>query len=308
MATMPSRFDLIGNSWKLHDQKQSRLMERLKALRSQVSLSACMCHYDPSLAFLCLRVHYIDDEREKHQKIIRFSPINPSCNADELSDIILRPLKNGVYVARFSALYWMMHLPKAQWLQMSKLDSRKLNKVAADQSLFVIRYATHLLDRVMQVGQDEIDKFMKKPAKCSSAVGLIPSVVQYPNCRYSPSSKEWITAEEICEILEHFHRHMDSMHNSPCPVNFYDMLWEVKREVRCEANFYSQGGFAYKDEGFSNMLKKMQQKFKEHREVCFFHFCVSIVMDPRYRLEHIKSSVLLISWESYRHLDTEIEE
>src|SRR5688572_1949247 len=88
MVKMPSHFDLMGNSWKLHDQEQSRLKESLKALRSQVCLSAYMRHYDPRLAFLCLRVHYIDGEWVKQQKIIRFSPVNPSCNADELSDII----------------------------------------------------------------------------------------------------------------------------------------------------------------------------------------------------------------------------
>ncbi|CAL5081285.1 unnamed protein product [Urochloa decumbens] len=309
MVTMPSRFELMGNKWKLHDQEQSRLMESLKALRSRVCLSAYICHYDPCLAFLCLRVHYIDDEWEKRQKIIRFSPVNPSCNANELSDIIIRSIGQWGLCGKIFSIILDDAFTDDSVASNVKTRLQKWNKVAADQSLFVIRYATHLLDRVTQVGLDEIDKFMEKSAKCSKyAMGLTPSVVQYPNCRYAPSSEEWTTAEKICEILERFHRHMDSMHNSPSPVNFYDTLWEVKREIRREANFYRQAGFAYKDEGFSNALKKMHQKFKEHWKVCFFHFCMPMVMDPRYRLERIKSSVLLICRESYRHLDTEIDD
>ncbi|CAN6217521.1 unnamed protein product [Urochloa humidicola] len=309
MVTMPSRFDLMGNIWKLHDQEQSRLKERLKALRSRVCLSTYMCHYDPCLAFLCLRVHYIDDEWEKQQKIIRFSPINPSCNADELSDIILRAIGIWGLCGKVFSIILDDAFTDDSVASNVKTKLQKWNKVAADQSLFVIRYATHLLDRVMQVGLDEIAKFMEKSAKCSKyEMGLIPSVVQYPNSRYAPSSEEWTTAEKICKILEHFHRHMESMHNSPSLVNFYDAVWEVKREIRREANFYRQAGFAYKDEGFSNALKKMQQKFKEKWKFCFFHFCMPMVMDPRYRLEHIKSSVLLICRESYRYLDTEIDD
>ncbi|GJM98909.1 hypothetical protein PR202_ga15961 [Eleusine coracana subsp. coracana] len=117
---------------------------------------------------------------------------------------------------------------------------------------------------VMQVGLDELEKFRDKSAKCSkSTVGPSPSVVQYPNCRYAPSREDWITAQKICDILGHFHSDMESMHNNPGPVDFYDKLWHVKRKIRSEADFYDQAGLAYMDKGFSNVLYKMQQKFKE---------------------------------------------
>jgi hypothetical protein len=50
-------------------------------------------HYDPHLAFLCLSIHYIDDEWQKQQKIITFSPVDPSCDAKECSNIILGAIR-----------------------------------------------------------------------------------------------------------------------------------------------------------------------------------------------------------------------
>jgi hypothetical protein len=73
MVNMPSHSDFIGNICDLFQQEKSKLKEKLAALRSRVCLSSYMWHYDPHLAFLCLTVHYIDDEWEKQQKIITFS-------------------------------------------------------------------------------------------------------------------------------------------------------------------------------------------------------------------------------------------
>ncbi|OEL15261.1 hypothetical protein BAE44_0023720 [Dichanthelium oligosanthes] len=236
MARMPSRFDLMGNTWNLHDQEVARLKQRLAALHSRVCLSAYMWHYDPRLAFLCLTVHYINDEWEKQQKIIRFSPVNPSCNADELSAIIFWAIEKWVLVARFSALYWMMHLLMIQWLQMSKLDSRNGTKL-------------------LQIGA------------C-----LCSTVPQLP-----------ITAEKICEILQRFHKYMDSIHNSPSPVNSYDSLWDVKKEIRREADFYRQAGFAYKDEGFSKeSCRTLDREIDD-----YIHFMHDTLVSLFYEYSHL---------------------
>ncbi|KAM0919897.1 hypothetical protein ACQ4PT_007890 [Festuca glaucescens] len=45
-------------------------------------------------AFLCLSVHYIDDEWEKQKNIIKFEAVDPSCNAKELSQSILYDIED----------------------------------------------------------------------------------------------------------------------------------------------------------------------------------------------------------------------
>ena len=88
LVKMPSHDDLVMNTLNLFQKEKSKLMQEFTVLRSCVCLSVYMWHYDPVLAFLCLRVHYIDGEWEKQQKIITFRAMDSSCNAKELSDII----------------------------------------------------------------------------------------------------------------------------------------------------------------------------------------------------------------------------
>ncbi|CAL5081286.1 unnamed protein product [Urochloa decumbens] len=304
IVKMPSPDDLFGRSWCLFKQEKSKLKEKLIALRSRVCLSAYMWHYDSVLAFLCLTVHYIDDDWVKQQNIITFCPLDPSCNSKELSNIIYQAIEEwGIGGKVFSILLDDAFVDDTVASNV-KAELQKWNKHAANQSLFVVRYATHLLDHVMQVGLDKLDQFMEKSAKCSKyTMGPTSSVVQYPNHRYAPLRKDWIIAEKICGILGRLHIDMDSMHNSSSPAGLYDKLWDVKNEICSEADFNS----AYKDEGFSNVLWKMQQKFKERWELCFFHFCMPMVMDPKYRLGHIKSRMQLFDFESYRNLDSEID-
>jgi hypothetical protein len=82
-----SFIDLNMHSWRPFEEKQSKLKEKLVTLRSPVCLSAYVWHYNSCMAFLCLTVHYIDDEWEQQQKIIRFCHVGPSCNAKELSNV-----------------------------------------------------------------------------------------------------------------------------------------------------------------------------------------------------------------------------
>ncbi|KAF8688306.1 hypothetical protein HU200_042264 [Digitaria exilis] len=307
IAKMPSPDVLRWSSWRLFDQEKSKLKEKLIALCSRISLSAYMWHYDLVLAFLCLTVHYVDDEWEKQQKIIRFCPLDPSCNSNELSNIISRAIEErGLDGKVFSILLDDAFVDDSVASNV-KARLQKWNKFAANRSLFVVRYATHLLDQVMQVGLDKLGKFMEKSVKFSKHMEPTSSVVQYPNRRYAPSGKYWITADKICRTLGRFHIDMDSMHTYTDPTDLYDKLWDVKNRIRDEPDFYSGCSSAYKDEGFSVVLQEMQQKFKERWELCFFHFCMPMVMDPKYRLRHIKSRMRLFDFESYRNLDREVD-
>nr|CAB3453285.1 unnamed protein product [Digitaria exilis] len=263
IAKMPSPDVLRWSSWRLFDQEKSKLKEKLIALCSRISLSAYMWHYDLVLAFLCLTVHYVDDEWEKQQKIIRFCPLDPSCNSNELSNIISRAIEErGLDGKVFSILLDDAFVDDSVASNV-KARLQKWNKFAANRSLFVVRYATHLLDQVMQVGLDKLGKFMEKSVKFSKHMEPTSSVVQYPNRRYAPSGKYWITADKICRTLGRFHIDMDSMHTYTDPTDLYDKLWDVKNRIRDEPDFYSGCSSAYKDEGFSVVLQEMQQKFKE---------------------------------------------
>ncbi|XP_062193549.1 uncharacterized protein LOC133896942 [Phragmites australis] len=150
MVKMPSHSDLTRNFWNLYQQEESKL-KKLTALCSRVCLSAYMCHYDPRLAFLCLSVYYIDDEWEKQQKIIRFRPVDPSCSAKELSAIILRAIGEwGLHGKVFSIILDDAFSDDSVASNV-KASLQECNKVAANQSLFVVRYATYLLDQVIQI-------------------------------------------------------------------------------------------------------------------------------------------------------------
>ncbi|KAF8657610.1 hypothetical protein HU200_059757 [Digitaria exilis] len=224
IAKMPSPDVLRWSSWRLFEKEKFKLKEKLIALCSRISLSAYMWHYDSVLAFLCLTVHYVDDEWEKQQKIIIFCPLDPSCNSNELSNIISRAIEEwGLDGKVFSILLDDAFVDDSVASNV-KARLQKWNKFAANRSLFVVRYATHLLDQVIQVGLDKLGKFMEKSAKFSKHTEPTSSVVQCPNRRYAPSGKYWITADKICRTLGRFHIDMDSMHTYTNATDLYEAV------------------------------------------------------------------------------------
>ncbi|OEL24042.1 hypothetical protein BAE44_0014940, partial [Dichanthelium oligosanthes] len=109
-----------------------------------------------------------------------------------------------------------------------KASLQKRNKVATNQSLLVARYATHLLDELIQVGLDELDRVMERFTKCSRyQMDSTPSLVYSPNCRYAPSMEAWTKAQKICHILEDFHKHKDFVHKFPSPAGLFDKVLQV---------------------------------------------------------------------------------
>ncbi|OEL35796.1 hypothetical protein BAE44_0003187 [Dichanthelium oligosanthes] len=285
---MSSHDNVMVNTSNLFQKEKSKLKEELIALCSRVCLSVYMWHYDPVLPFLCLRVHYIDDEWEKQQKIIVFRAVDSSCDANELSHIILGAVEQWGLVGKVFCIILDDAFIDDLVASNVKASLLERNPLTANQSLFVVRYATHLLDQVIQVGLDELDKIMEKLSKCSKHTkSLTPSAVQYPNCRYAPSSEDWCTARKICSILDDLHKHMDFTLRYPTSAHFFDMAWDVKKDVHFKSSIYKN------DDTFSKIQEKMQKKFKECWKVCFFHFCVPMVMDPECRLKRIKSRIWL---------------
>ncbi|KAG0543568.1 hypothetical protein BDA96_02G201300 [Sorghum bicolor] len=238
MVNMPSHHDFIGNICDLFQQEKSKLKEKLAALRGRVCLSAYMWHYDPHLAFLCLTIHYIDDEWEKQQKIITFSPMDPSCDAKQYSDIIVGAIREwDLHDKVFSIIVDDVFIDDSVASNI-KTSLQKWNKVNANRNLFVVCSATHLLDQVIHVGLDELNKIIEKSAKCAKyAKGSNCSAVQYPNIRYAASPEDWSTASEISEILEHFHEYINWMPIFPSPSDLFDTLKNVYSKVHCSSRY-----------------------------------------------------------------------
>jgi hypothetical protein len=204
---------------RLFEKEKTKLKEKFAALRSRVCLHAHVWHYDLVSPFLCLSVHYIDDEWEKHKNIITFCSIDHSCNAHQLGQPILSAigdwgLRDKVFSITLDDAFlddsvasdfkdslhdWNLRLAKRS----SYMAANKSSSMSANESLFVIRYATHLVNQVIQVGKDELHKVMEKSTKCSKYTkGHTPSVVWFPNCAYAQSHEDWSNMQRICQILE----------------------------------------------------------------------------------------------------------
>jgi hypothetical protein len=148
----------------------------------------------------------------------------------------------------------------------------------------VVRYGTHLLDQVIQVGLDELDKIMEKSANCSKhTMDPNSSAVHYPNYKYAPSQEDWGNAHKMCETLEEFHQYMDIIQCLRGQVHLFDKIHEMKGDLHRNLKYYTDGSY-------SNMIKKMQQKVKEYWKLCCLHVCMPVVMDPSYSLKHVTSS------------------
>jgi hypothetical protein len=192
----------------LFEEEKTKLKEKLAALRCQVCLHAHVWHYDLVSPFLCLTVHYIDDEWKKQKHIIKFRSVDPSCNAEQLSQAILSAigdwgLRDKVFsitlddaflddsvASAFKASLqdWNLRLANLR----STMSANQSSSMSANRSFFVIRYATHLVNQVIQVGKDELHKVMEKSTKFSKYTkGHIPSVVLFPNRAYAPSPEDW---------------------------------------------------------------------------------------------------------------------
>nr|CAB3456968.1 unnamed protein product [Digitaria exilis] len=283
---MPSHNNVMVNTLKLFQKEKFKLKEQLAALRSHVCLSVYMWQYDPVLQFLCLRVHYIDDEWEKQQKMILFHAVDSSCHANELSDVILGAIERWDLGGKVFCIILDDAFIDDSVASNIKANLQERNSLAANRSLFVVRYATHLLDQVIQVGLDELGKIMEKLSKRSRHTkGFTPSAVQCPNCKYAPSSEDWWAAKKICSILDDLHKHMDFAPRHPTPANFFDMLWDVKKDVSFKSYLCKD------DDTFCKVQEKMQKKFRELWKLCFFHFCMPMVMDPECGLERIRSHI-----------------
>ncbi|KAF8759277.1 hypothetical protein HU200_010313 [Digitaria exilis] len=308
---VPSHFDLRWKTFDLFDQEKSKLKEKLTALSCRVCLSVYMWHYDPLLAFLCLTVHYIDDEWEKQQKIIKFCAVDPSCSAEELSCTILRAIGEWDLDEKVFSII----LDDAFAASNVKTGLQRRNKVAENTSLFVVRYATHVLDEVIQVGLDELDTVMERSAKCSRyKLDPTPLLAHPPNRRYAPSVDHWTKAQKICDYLQEFHRHKDSMHKFPSPDNLFDKVWNVKEKVlrNTDIDRYKTVWEVMQrdkeEEGLFNMRRNMEKKFNECWKVCFLYFCMPMVMDPGHRLERIKSRIQQFTVPSAYTVDDDIED
>ncbi|CAM0951241.1 unnamed protein product [Alopecurus aequalis] len=239
MVKMPAEFDMYGYSWRLFDKEKTKLKEKFAALRSRVCLNASVWHYDLRSLFLCLSVHYIDDEWEKQKNIIKFHAMDPSCNAEELSWYISYAIKEwGLSDKVFSITLDDTFLDDSVASDV-KASLQEWNLRTANRSLFVIRFATHLVNQVIQVGKDELDKVMDKSTKCSKYTkGHIPSVVHYPNHRYALSPAGWTNAKNICKILEDLQRQMDEIQNCCNPADLFDKVWDAKKILHRDADFY----------------------------------------------------------------------
>ncbi len=292
MLPMPSNDSMFGDFMQLFHNEKAKLKEKFSTLSSRVCLSAHVWHHDPLSAYLCLSVHYIDNEWERQQKIIRFRQVDPSCNARELSDVILRAIEDWGLRDKVFSITLDDEFADDSVASNVKDHLQKWNSHYSNQSLFVVRYGTYLLDQVIQVGLDELDKSMEKSMKCSKFTeGFTSSEVRKANHNYAESAKDWSSARPICDTLESFHQYMDTMHDFPRPRHLFDKVWAVKCDLQRKVDIY-------KDGAFSTVLKKMQQKFEKCWKLCCFHFYMAMAVDPSYRLEHINFHVSL-----YRDID-----
>ncbi|XP_025876027.1 zinc finger BED domain-containing protein RICESLEEPER 3 [Oryza sativa Japonica Group] len=238
MVEIPPADNLYLYFTGLFEEEKAKLKKRLASLNSRVSLSVYVWHYDTLLPFLCLSVHYIDDQWQKDKKIIAFQAVDSSCHAKELSMVILTAIRDwGLFGKVFSIALDDAFIDDSVASDVKDI-LQKWNSLHADenlsgnQSLFVVRYATHLLDQIIQVGLDELDKIMEKSRKFSKLnkfmersrkfskypKGDAPLALQYPNCRYAPSSEDWGKADKICAILDDFHRQKDELYKGCSPL------------------------------------------------------------------------------------------
>uniref|UniRef100_A0A8I6YRV3 BED-type domain-containing protein n=1 Tax=Hordeum vulgare subsp. vulgare TaxID=112509 RepID=A0A8I6YRV3_HORVV len=293
MVKMPDEYVMHRYFKELFDKQKTKLKEKLAALRSRVCLTAYVWHHDLLSTFLCLSVHYIDDEWEKQKNIIKFHTVDPSCSGEELSRSILYAiddwgLRDKVFSIILDDAFPDDSVTSDVKARLQKWNLRSANQsvsTSVNQSLFVIRYATHLVKQVIQVGKDEIEKVMQKSTKCSKYIkGHIPSVVHYPNHRYALTPGGWKNAKKICKVMEDLQRHMDEIHNCCNPADLFDKVWDVKKLLHRDANSYS-----FRGSKISKELRKMQEKFKEQWELCCLNICMPMIMDPSYRLKRIKS-------------------
>jgi hypothetical protein len=281
---IPSYADLMSTFLDVFDNEKAKLKEKFAALCSRVCLSVYVWHYDPISAFLCLSVHYIDDEWERHQKIITFRAMDNICNAEEMSDVILMVIRDWGLCGKVFSIILDDAIIDDSVASNVKAHLQKENSSCADRSLFVVRYGTHLLDQVIQVGLDELDKIMEKSANCPKhTMGPNSSAVHYPNYKYAPSQEDWGEARKMCETLEEFHQYMDTIQCLHAPDHLFDKIQDVKSDLRHGLKYYGDGSY-------SNMLKKMQQIFKKYWKFCCLHLCMPLVMDPSYSLKHVTNS------------------
>uniref|UniRef100_A0ACD5XS34 Uncharacterized protein n=1 Tax=Avena sativa TaxID=4498 RepID=A0ACD5XS34_AVESA len=284
MVKMPSYSDLMSTFLDVFEDEKAKLKEKFAALCSRVCLSVYVWHYDPLSAFLCLTVHYIDDEWERQQKTITFRAMDTICSAEEMSDVILLAIQDWGLCGKVFSIILDDAFIDDSVASIVKACLQKENSSCANQSLFVVRYGTHLFDRIIQVGLDELDKIMERSANCSKhTMGHISSAVHYPNYNYAPSQEDWGEAHKMCETLEEFHQYMDLVQCLRDPVHLFDKIRDVKRDLRYGLEHYADGSF-------SNMLKKMQQEFKKYWKPCCLHLCMPLVMDPSYSLQHVTRS------------------
>ena len=107
----------------------------------------------------------------------------------------------------------------------------------------------------------------------------------------------------ISKILGSLHRYMDKMLTCDSPADLLNWLWDVKKVLHPEDNFYG-------DTTVSREIEKMQQTFMKYWNLYCLSICLPVIMDPSYRLECIKSCLTskLYNYCLRHELDKEIKD
>ncbi|KAE8685689.1 hypothetical protein F3Y22_tig00111095pilonHSYRG00653 [Hibiscus syriacus] len=91
---VPFRFNITKDCMEIYLEEKDKLFKYFKSFNQRVSLTTDIWTSRQNLSYLCLTVHFVDDEWKLHKRILNFTPI-PSYSGDVIGKCIENTCLSG---------------------------------------------------------------------------------------------------------------------------------------------------------------------------------------------------------------------
>jgi hypothetical protein len=104
---------------------------------------------------------------------------------------------------------------------------------------------------------------------------------QEPSYTFGPSDGEWEMVEDICQLLKVFWHATNVISGSNYPTS--NLYFIEICSVKCVLDEQAKSGNAT----IRTMVTEMKKKFHKYFMESYFTNCIPVVLDPRFKLEHV---------------------
>ncbi|PIA37163.1 hypothetical protein AQUCO_03000025v1 [Aquilegia coerulea] len=298
-----------GDIVKLYKEEKNALYSILGKLSSRVSLTTdlwtAQCTRD---SYMCLTVHYIDDDWVLRNKILNFRLMDCSQTGSELERIIMKCLFDWNVDKKVSTITVDNASSNDVMVSLLKANLNQDKLLVFNGKFFHIRCTTHILNLIVKDGLSAMGNTLnriRESCKWNSTYQMISTALIYEKAfkrlhmkdedfKTNPSPEEWVLAQKICTCLKNFYSSTMSLSGMDYPTA--DLYFSNVCEIHIALLEWKKSV----TEEVKKMADSMYEKFKKYWSSCCLILAVAFVLNPGFKLKFVENyySIIYGDYES----------